>query len=82
MGLQGAALLKGYRGRAEADVEAVVDTVMAIATLAMTHWNNIEELDVNPLMVRPKGNGAIAVDALITLTRNNTTQDGAVGAKA
>ena len=69
-------MLQGYRGRAEADVEAVVDTVMAVADLAMAHWDTIEELDVNPLMVRPKGEGAIAVDALITLTRNNEAQAG------
>lgn len=70
-GLQGAPLLQGYRGREHADVEAVIDTVMSVADLAMAHWDNMEELDINPLMVRPQGKGAVAVDALITLAQGS-----------
>lgn len=66
-GLQGAPLLQGYRGREQADIAAVIETVMSVADLAMHYWDNIEELDINPLMVRPQGKGAVAVDALITL---------------
>lgn len=68
-GLQGAPLLQGYRGRPVADQEAVIDAVMAVADFAMAHWDQVEELDINPLMVRPKGQGAVAVDALVTLVR-------------
>ncbi len=70
-GLQGAPLLQGYRGREHGDIEAVIDTVMSVADLAMKHWDSIEELDINPLMVRPQGKGAVAVDALITLAQAN-----------
>ena len=65
--LKGYKLLQGYRGRPEADMEAVVDSVMAVADFAMEHWDSVLELDINPLMVGPKGKGAVAVDAMVRL---------------
>jgi len=65
--LKVAKLLKGYRGKPAGDMEAVVDAVMAIASFAEAHRERIVELDVNPLMVLPKGQGAMAVDALIVM---------------
>jgi acyl-CoA synthetase (NDP forming) len=58
-----AKLLRGYRGKAAGDIPAVVDAVMAVASYAEAHRDDLIELDVNPLMVLPKG--AVAVDALI-----------------
>jgi len=66
--LKVAKLLKGYRGKPAGDSEAVVDAVMAIASFAEAHRERIVELDVNPLMVLPQGQGAIAVDALIVMS--------------
>ncbi|MBV6272726.1 acetate--CoA ligase family protein [Alcaligenaceae bacterium CGII-47] len=66
--LKGAALLQGYRGRPEGDMVAVVDAVMAVADFALSRWDSITELDINPLMVRPKGKGAVAADALIRMS--------------
>ena len=60
-------LLEGYRGRPAADIEAVVDTVLAVQRFAMDNLEALEELDINPLMVRARGHGAIAADALIRL---------------
>lgn len=65
--LKGIKLLQGFRGRAEGDVDAVVDAVMAVSDFALDHWDSITELDINPLMVRPKGKGAVAADALVRL---------------
>lgn len=65
--LKGVQLLQGYRGRPEGDIEAVVDSIMSVAELAMDHWDSVIELDINPLMVRPKGEGVIAVDALFNI---------------
>ena len=48
-----------------ADVDAAVDAVLSVADFAMEHWHQVTELDINPLMVRPKGQGAVAVDALV-----------------
>ena len=58
-------LLNGFRNRALADVEAVVDTVMAVAELIESRRDEIVELEINPLMVRPQHHGAVVADALI-----------------
>jgi acetyl-CoA synthetase len=60
-------LLNGYRGNPSGDVEAVIDAVIGIAAFAEDHWDTLLELDVNPLMVLPQGQGAVAADALIRL---------------
>ena len=65
--LRVAALLEGYRGRPAGDMEAAVDAVMAVQDYALAQAERLVELDVNPLMVRPRGLGAVAADALIRL---------------
>lgn len=60
-----ARLLDGYRGRPMGDLSAVVSAVLAIQAFALAHRDSLLELDVNPLIVRPLGHGAVAVDALI-----------------
>ncbi|MBN7769146.1 acetate--CoA ligase family protein [Marinobacter daepoensis] len=65
--LKTSSLLFGFRGREEADLEAVIDAVMAIAAYAQEHASSLIELDVNPLMVLPRGQGVVAADALIRL---------------
>jgi acyl-CoA synthetase (NDP forming) len=69
-GLKAAKLLAGYRGKPPADTEAVIDAVMAVAGFAEANRDRLMELDVNPLLVLPKGQGAVAVDALIVLAGN------------
>ncbi len=63
--LEVAALLAGYRGRPAGDLEAAVDACMAVADFAVNHAGELAELDVNPLLVRPAGQGAVAADALV-----------------
>lgn len=72
-GLKSAPLLEGFRGRPKGDIAAAVKAVMAVAEFAQTHWDEIEELDINPLIVRPKGQGAVAADALIRLGEGEET---------
>jgi acetate---CoA ligase (ADP-forming) len=62
------ALLRGFRGGPAGDIEAVVDTVSAIADAASA-TPELLELDVNPLFVLPAGQGAVAVDALMVLAQ-------------
>jgi acetate---CoA ligase (ADP-forming) len=62
--LRSAKLLAGVRGAPPADVDAVVQAVMAIGHLMRT-VPNLTEIDVNPLMVHGKGQGATALDALL-----------------
>lgn len=60
-------LLTGYRGRPRGDVTALVETAMACARYAEASRDTLLELDINPVIVRPEGRGAVAVDALIRL---------------
>ncbi len=62
--LRSAKLLSGVRGAPAADVEAVARVVMTIGRLMQT-VPELAEIDVNPLMVHAKGQGATALDALI-----------------
>ncbi|NLU66150.1 acetate--CoA ligase family protein [Streptomyces sp. HNM0574] len=57
-------VLRGFRGRPPGDVDAVVDTVRAVAGYLDTH-PEVAELDVNPLLVLPEGQGAVAADVLL-----------------
>ena len=57
------------RGAPPADVDAVVQAVMAIGRL-MQAVPELTEIDVNPLMVHAKGQGATALDALIVTADN------------
>ena len=62
--LRSAKLLAGVRGAPPADTDAVVKVVMAINRVIQT-MPEVIEVDVNPLMVHAKGQGATALDALI-----------------
>ena len=50
-----------------ADVEALEDTLVRVSNLAMHMEGHLTELDINPLMVLPAGQGVKAADALIVL---------------
>ncbi len=59
-----APLLDGWRGRPAADLPAAVDAVCAMCALALGDGGRVTEIEVNPLVVRAAGQGAVAVDAL------------------
>ena len=58
-----APILEGYRGKPGGDIEAAVDAIARLADHAVKSGDKIEELDINPLMILPKG--VLAVDALL-----------------
>jgi len=62
-----APLLGGFRDRPAADVPALVETALACTRYALANLESFVELDLNPVIVRPGGRGAVAVDALIRL---------------
>jgi acetate---CoA ligase (ADP-forming) len=64
--LRAAKLLVGVRGAPPADLTAAAEVVLAISGL-MRCVPEISEIDVNPLMVHAKGDGATALDALIVV---------------
>jgi acetyl-CoA synthetase len=61
-------LIKGFRGNAAGDMKAVVDAVLAIAAFAEGNRECLMELDINPLLVLPEGQGVVAADALISFS--------------
>lgn len=67
--LKGSVLLEGFRGAPSADVEALADVVVAVSQLGAAHADLITEMDLNPVLVRPKGLGAVVPDALVVLAR-------------
>ncbi|NRQ15520.1 acetate--CoA ligase family protein [Ensifer sesbaniae] len=64
-GLKIRKLLDGYRGGPTADFAALTEAVAAAASYVVSNASKLEELDINPLMVLPNGQGAVAADALI-----------------
>jgi len=60
-------LLTGVRGQAASDLDAVVDAILRISQL-VTDFPEIAELDINPLLVREQGQGAVAVDMRLILS--------------
>jgi acyl-CoA synthetase (NDP forming) len=65
--LAAAKLLSGYRGRPAGDLAATIDAIAAVAAFAEANRDRLVELDVNPLLVRPQGRGALAADALVRI---------------
>ncbi len=59
-------LLKGVRGSALADIEAVQAVIIALSQLALD-FPEIEEIEINPLVVYPQGQGALALDSRTVL---------------
>lgn len=61
--LKGAPLLLGARGRPTLDIAAAADAVSRLSVLARQNATTIENIEINPLLVRETG--AVALDALI-----------------
>jgi len=60
--LRGAPLLQGARGREPADVDALAGLIVA---LGLYDLGGIATLELNPVIVRARGKGVVAVDALV-----------------
>lgn len=62
--LKGATLLGAFRGTAEKDVAAAAGFIRALGDFMLAH-PEIAEIDINPLLVYPEGEGVLPLDALI-----------------
>jgi acyl-CoA synthetase (NDP forming) len=69
MEVKGAKLLRGFRGKPQADIDALADTLVRISHMAVHLEGTLAELDINPLMVMPAGQGVKALDALMVLAK-------------
>jgi acyl-CoA synthetase (NDP forming) len=61
-------LLQGFRGQPRRDIAAVIDALVKLGQLAAALEGRLIELDVNPLLVRREGEGAVAGDARAVLS--------------
>jgi acetate---CoA ligase (ADP-forming) len=64
--LKGAALLRGARGSPPVDIAAIADIARTVGGL-MQRSPDIAELEINPLLAYPAGQGPLALDALIVM---------------
>ncbi|GAA4339099.1 acetate--CoA ligase family protein [Variovorax defluvii] len=65
-------LLDGARGQARADVAAAARTVARLSEFACRHAADVAEIDMNPILVRPEGEGVLVLDALMVPTSSST----------
>lgn len=63
--VKGAKLLQGFRGQPACDIDALASVLVNVSQLAVNLDRQLAELDINPLLVLPKGKGVKAVDALV-----------------
>lgn len=67
--VKGFALLSGYRNRPKGDLEALARAIAAVSRLANS--GRIEEAEINPILVRPEGEGVVMLDALLHVGRDS-----------
>jgi acetate---CoA ligase (ADP-forming) len=63
--LKAFAVLDGARGRPRADTAAAARAIAALSRFAAAHARTISEIDINPLLLMPQGQGVVALDALL-----------------
>jgi acyl-CoA synthetase (NDP forming) len=60
-------MLDGFRGAAVCDREALIDIMVGLSDMMRDNGASIAEVEINPVLVRPVGQGAVIVDALVSL---------------
>lgn len=65
--IRASSLLEGVRGEPPVDKDSIVEILMRIGQLVQ-QFPEIAELDINPLIVYPEGQGAIAIDMRLVLS--------------
>jgi succinyl-CoA synthetase alpha subunit len=63
-------LLKGYRGKPAVDIDNLAHAVVRFGDMFLA-CPDLVEFEINPIIVRPKGEGLAAIDALVTTTSHN-----------
>lgn len=64
LSLKSAALLTGFRGSPPLDVEAAADLILAVGRM-LAATPRVREIDLNPVIIYPEGEGVVALDALM-----------------
>ena len=68
--VRGLAVIRGYRGLPQGDCAALAAAVVAMSQLAALDGRTVNEAEINPLIVKPEGQGVVAVDGLIVFHDN------------
>jgi succinyl-CoA synthetase beta subunit len=68
--VRGLAVIRGYRGLPRGDCDALAQAVVAMSQLAALDRRIVNEAEINPLIVKPEGQGVVAVDGLIVFRDN------------
>jgi acyl-CoA synthetase (NDP forming) len=58
-------LLRGFRGAPKADVAALVKLISEVSVLAARLGDRVADIELNPVLVHPEGQGVTIVDALV-----------------
>jgi acetyltransferase len=67
-------LLNGFRGAPLADVPALAKLIAQVSQLAAQWSSEVSDIEINPVLVHPQGQGVTVVDALVVpVSRNNPT---------
>jgi acetyltransferase len=64
--VRGSKLLAGFRGAPAGDVDALAHVLVRVSHMAVQLDGQLAELDINPVLVLPRGKGVKAADALVT----------------
>ena len=58
-------MLDGARGQPKADIDAAARAVARLSEFAVRNRDTVAEIDMNPVLVKPQGQGVVVLDALI-----------------
>lgn len=65
-GIQGFPMLEDFRGKDKSDIEILEKYIVSLSDMVVNH-PEIKELDINPIIVHPRGEGATVADVRIIL---------------
>ncbi|HLU02551.1 MAG TPA: acetate--CoA ligase family protein [Advenella sp.] len=63
--IRATALLTGARGQTPTDILALADSLVKLSRLACKLRDQIESIDINPILALPEGQGVLALDGVI-----------------
>lgn len=61
-------VLDGMRGAQASDIDALAQAIAQLSQFAAAHADSLQSLDINPFLVLPEGQGAMALDAVLVAT--------------
>jgi acetyltransferase len=75
-GIRGAKILTGTRGRAVGDIDGLADLLVRLGQFALANTGRFRALDLNPIIVKPQGEGVLAVDIAVETAASAATEPG------